>query len=76
MILPSKHLRQDRALLTIGGQVLKLLMQPKTVSALWEAFYKKNETPKITYDWFILSLNLLYAMEIIELDMGLIRRTP
>lgn len=36
MILPSKHLSQDRALLTVGGHVLTFLARPKTVSALWE----------------------------------------
>ena len=36
MILPSKHLPQDRALLTVGGHVLTFLARPKTVSALWD----------------------------------------
>lgn len=35
MILPSKHLPQDRALLTVGAHVLTFLAHPKTVSALW-----------------------------------------
>lgn len=79
MILPSKHLSHDRALLTIGGQILKLLVQPQTVSALWEMFCRHNQSvpstlPKINYDWFMLSLTLLYAMDIIELDRGIIQR--
>ena len=32
MILPSKHLSQDRALLTVGAHVLTFLAHPKTVS--------------------------------------------
>ena len=36
MILPSKHLSQDRALLTVGAAILQNLSRPATVSALWE----------------------------------------
>lgn len=43
MILPSKHLPQDRALLTVGGHVLTFLARPKTVSALWEELNQQDE---------------------------------
>lgn len=36
MILPTKHLREDRALITVGAELLKLLDEPKTVSHLWD----------------------------------------
>ncbi len=36
MILPGKHLRGDKALLGVGGEVLAQLSEPKTVSELWE----------------------------------------
>lgn len=80
MILPSKHLPQDRALLTVGGHVLTFLARPKTVSALWEELNKyeaslTTTTPRrITYDWFLLALDLLYALGTIELDSGLVAR--
>lgn len=80
MILPSKHLPQDRALLTVGGHVLAFLAHPKTVSALWEELNRHKEgltatTPRrITYDWFLLALDLLYALGAIELDSGLVAR--
>ncbi|MBF0185947.1 MAG: hypothetical protein HQM06_16380 [Magnetococcales bacterium] len=81
MILPSKHLPRDRALLTVGAHVLTLLARPKTVSSLWEELNKHDaglaEMPRqISYDWFLLSLDLLYALGIIELKSGLVvRRT-
>ncbi len=79
MILPSKHLPKDRALLTIGAQVLGALAYPKTVSALWEELSRHDAglaaTPRrITYDWFLLTLDLLYALEAIELESGLLVR--
>ncbi|TNE61218.1 MAG: hypothetical protein EP341_00800 [Sphingomonadales bacterium] len=80
MILPSKHLPQDRALLTVGAHVLTFLVRPKTVSALWEELNRLDESPaatmprRITYDWFLLALDLLYALGAIELDSGLVAR--
>lgn len=79
MILPSKHLPQNRALLTVGAQVLSSLSYPKTVSALWEELSRNDvgltATPRrITYDWFLLALDLLYTIEAIELESGLLAR--
>jgi len=36
MILPTKHLREDRALIAIGAEILGLLNESKTVSRLWD----------------------------------------
>lgn len=79
MILPSKHLPQDRALLSVGAHVLTFLAHPKTVSALWEELNRNNTglavTPRrISYDWFLLALDLLYALGTIELESGLVAR--
>lgn len=79
MILPSKHLQQDRALLTVGAHVLTFLVRPKTVSALWDELSRHDTSVaamprKITYDWFLLALDLLYAMGTIELESGLVAR--
>ncbi len=38
MILPTKHLRADRSLIAVGGEVLGMLGESKTVSRLWEEF--------------------------------------
>jgi len=83
MILPSKHLPQDRALLTVGGHVLTFLANPKTVSSLWEDVNRHADGSqatlprRITYDWFLLALVLLYSLGSIELDDGRVtRRVP
>ncbi|HEX3529012.1 MAG TPA: ABC-three component system middle component 6 [Thermoanaerobaculia bacterium] len=82
MILPSKHLPQDRALLTVGAHVLLRLSRPKTVSAVWEEVWREGGTnrdalPRLTYDWFVLALDLLFAVGAIELKEGLLaRRSP
>ena len=42
MILPSKHLRGDRALLCVGAELLRLLEIPRTVSGLWESLMRER----------------------------------
>lgn len=79
MILPSKHLPQDRALLTVGADVLAFLVYPKTVSALWEELNMQGAglaamPQRISYDWFLLALDFLYLIGAIELESGLVRR--
>ncbi len=77
MILPSKHLSQDKALLTIGAKVLHRLDRPKTVSSVWEEVRgggAKNRLPSLSYDWFVLSISLLYSLGAIELQGGVLKR--
>ncbi len=78
MILPSKHLPQDRALLTIGAVLLQNLSRSITVSALWEQVSRpsKNHTAAaaLRYDTFVLALDLLFLMGAIDLREGLLVR--
>jgi hypothetical protein len=79
MILPGKHLKQDRALLTVGAEILSYLDEPRSVSELWEGIRQNREShPMLTplsFDWFILSLNLLFAINALELSGGLVVAT-
>jgi hypothetical protein len=79
VILPSKHLSQERALLTVGGRILQHLRQPKTVSALWEELNPKTEDSTFTnkplsFDGFVLALDLLYLIGTINMEDGLLTR--
>jgi hypothetical protein len=78
VILPKKHLSTDRCLLYVGAEVLRLLNRPRTVSSLWHDFKthrsKNSELSTITYDWFVLSLDFLYALGSIKMEDGLLRR--
>ena len=79
MILPTKHIRPDRALLTVGGDLLDALRQPMTLSRLWDYVRAKRGNPgepaPINYDWFILALDLLFMINAVELERGLLRKT-
>lgn len=77
MILPSKHLAQNRALLTVGARILQNLRHPVTVSSLWEELPRKREASSdtsmpLSYDNFVLALDLLFLIGAIELREGLL----
>jgi hypothetical protein len=79
MILPTKHLSQDRALLTVGARLLTHLSHPKTVSALWEeisrqAMPEETKKPALRYDAFVLTLDLLFLIGALEIQDGLLSR--
>ena len=79
MILPTKRITEERSLLGIGAEVLVLLDEPKTVSRVWDEFksrrLKKVSPYPVTYDWFILALDLLHMLSAIRLEKGVLRRT-
>lgn len=79
MILPTKHIRPERALLTIGAEILGCLCEPMTVSRVWDELRKRrgdtSEPSAITYDWFILALDLLFIVKAVDFDSGVLRKT-
>lgn len=75
MILPTKNINTDRALLTLAGKVFDRLVAPRTISALWDEFRHQQQSRPIAYSWFILAIDLLYLMKLVGLDEnGLLRR--
>jgi hypothetical protein len=76
MILPTKYLSHDRALISVGGEILTNLEEPRAVSALWEcvrdAQSHRLEAVPISFDWFILALNLLYAISAVDYRDGVV----
>ncbi len=78
MILPTKHVRADRALIGVGAEVLDILKQPMTMSRLWDDMRGRRSlhapNAPIDYQWFILSLDLLFMIGAVDFDRGLVRR--
>jgi hypothetical protein len=72
MILPTKHLKTEQSLLGVGALLLARLRRSMTVSGLWEAV--KAEPSVGSYPRFILALDLLYALDAIELQNGFLMR--
>lgn len=79
MIVPTKGVSPQRALLTVGGEILEALNESKTVSRLWTEIRSSRETTSdaaIGFDWFVLALDLLSVLGAIELGTdGFIVRT-
>jgi hypothetical protein len=75
VILPTKGIAPSRALLAVGARVLSLLEEPKTVSRLWDETKNYGSSKaEITFDWFVLALDLLFIMEAIEQERGRLQR--
>ena len=68
MILPSKGISADRALVTVGAVVLSLLDTPSTVTGLWDRFKRAfdDEDASVTFDWFALGVSMLYAIGAVD----------
>lgn len=78
MILPTKHLRPDRALISVASEIFEFINKRSTVSSIWNALQDKNkvllEGRTVPFDWFILALDLLYLMDLVEEKSGFIVR--
>lgn len=76
MILPTRNIAPDRALLTVSGEVFQLLAQPETVSSLWDQVRGANVNRPIAYSWFLLAVDLLFTIGLVVFDeQGLLVRS-
>jgi len=77
VILPTKGLATDRALLSVGGEVLRHLERPKSISRLWEQMRSRQNglLQAISYDWFLLAVDLLYTVGAVNFEDGLLRKS-
>jgi hypothetical protein len=78
MITPTKGISPDRALLTLGAQIIQQLDEPTSVSQTWHKLktwraQAGHHTP-VSFGWFTLGLDLLYAMGLVDLNNGLLVR--
>ncbi|GAB4335899.1 MAG: hypothetical protein Kow0089_05860 [Desulfobulbaceae bacterium] len=73
MILPSKHIPEEQALLGVGAVLLREIKQPHTVTSLWE----KVRTHQVvgTFERFVLALDMLHITGVVTLNNGMIERT-
>ncbi len=78
MILPTKHLSSERALISVASEVLELISNKSTVSSVWNDLQENHSVllkyGDVPYDWYVLSLVLLYMMGLIDKDNGYLIR--
>ena len=76
MILPTKRIGANRSLLGVGGEILRLLNEPKTVSRLWDDYKKATHVfGPPNFEAVVLGLDLLFAIGALEYSQGRIVRT-
>lgn len=72
MILPNKFLEEKDSLLYVGALLLDKLYVPSSVSELWN---QVNDNKSVNnYERFIITLDMLYVLNLIELKNDKIRR--
>jgi hypothetical protein len=78
LILPTKYLLPQDSLLFIGGQILRIIGgETKTVSRTWaELTQARRESgySMPSFDWYILALDLLYMLQILDFSDGRLSR--
>ncbi|MDJ1134686.1 ABC-three component system middle component 6 [Streptomyces iconiensis] len=76
MITPTKGVAPDRALLAVGARVLPLLDEPRSVTRVWALFREREAArgarTRVSFEWFTLTLDLLYALGLVDLRRGLL----
>lgn len=80
MITPTKGITPDRALLSVGAQIVQQLEQPATVSQAWRKLcdwrVEEGHRAPVSFGWFVLALDVLNALGVVELqdDVLTVRR--
>jgi hypothetical protein len=74
MILPAKHLPQDRSLAGIGGDILAQLDEERSVSELWERVRTSRAftASPLSYDWFMIALSMLFAIQAVDFERNVV----
>ncbi len=72
MILPNKYLREDETLFGFGLIILKHLQGDRSLSDLWDDVKKFEGIGN--YEYFILTLDMLYFLGLIEYKNNIIKR--
>jgi hypothetical protein len=80
VILPTKKLPPENSLIYLGGEVLRLLDEPKTISRVWQEFQERRvqqlrlDMCDVPFEWFVLALDLLKVMDAIDVKKGRLER--
>lgn len=72
MIAPDKYVSLNRSLLGVGAAVIREMGEGKTITSLWEACKGMPEVG--TFQRFVLALDLLFLLGIVEMNSGSIMR--
>lgn len=72
MIMPTKYLKEDSALIGVGGILLRHIDNKKNLSSLWDEV--KTVPSVATFERFVLALDFLYLLGLIDIENNEIKR--
>lgn len=79
MLLPSKSVPTDQALLAVAAQILIQLERPGSIIAVWERLLAwragRGLDSPLPFWWFALALDVLYMIGVVDLRAGELRKT-
>lgn len=78
MLLPTRGIAPQRALLSVAAQIAQQLDRPATVSQTWSRLREwrraHDHRQPITFGWFVLALDVLYTLGTVHLIDDLLVR--
>ena len=77
MLMPTKQIKTENALIGVGAELLALLDREKTASRLFHDLQedrRKNEITTIHFDWFLLAVDFLFTIGAVRFESGLIKK--
>lgn len=79
MILPTKGVSPSKALVSVGADIIEFLGDGAlSMTGLWRHVRDRragSAITRISFDWFVLAIDMLYAVDVVELtELGLIQR--
>jgi hypothetical protein len=77
MLMPTKHIKTENALIGVGAEILMILDIAKTASVLFVELQnerRKNHLATIHFDWFLLAVDFLFSVGAIRFESGLIKK--
>ncbi|MXW14061.1 MAG: hypothetical protein F4120_02210 [Rhodothermaceae bacterium] len=72
MIHPTKHIPAEQTLLGAGAVIFYELSRPRTVTGLWETVREARTIG--TFERFVLALTMLYSLQVVRFEGGLVMR--
>lgn len=68
MIMPSKYVREEEAIIGVGSILLQHIKNNINISTLWENV--KTNHIVVTFDRFVIALDFLYILGIIDVKQN------
>lgn len=79
MLLPSKFIEPDQALLTLSGQILLQLDEPRSIHETWSRLNNwrmaRHMQSAVPFWWFALALDVAFTLGAVLLENDLLRKS-